>query len=122
MATAVIIGIIIVICIIAVISYVKKLAHGCCGAGGDSEKKIKAKSVDLSEYNYKYIADISGMTCKNCSTRIENRFNKQDGIHAIVSHKDGKAEIYSVCETDEILIRQIIIGLGYTVNAIHKVK
>src|SRR5699024_12299468 len=41
--SAIIILILVLICIYAIKSYTKKLAHGCCGAGGDEEKKIYVK-------------------------------------------------------------------------------
>ena len=121
MGTAIIVAVIIVICIFAVRSYVKKLSHGCCGAGGDDEKKIQTDAVDLSDYNYRYTVSISGMTCKNCSTRIENRFNRLEGVYAVVSHKDGMANIYAMNELTEISIRQVVVGLGYTVNSVGKI-
>ncbi|MDD6991158.1 MAG: hypothetical protein PUI48_04955 [Oscillospiraceae bacterium] len=40
MATGIIIALLIAICITAIKSYLKKLAHGCCGAGGDDEKTV----------------------------------------------------------------------------------
>ena len=120
MGTAVIIAIIVVIGIFAVKSYIKKLAGGCCGAGGDIEKKINAGVIDLSEYPNRYTVDISGMTCKNCSTRIANKFNRLEGVHANVSHKDGRADIFSKEEITELTIRQIVVGLGYTVNSVEK--
>lgn len=120
MATAAIIGLIIVICLFAVRSYIKKLAHGCCGAGGDDEKKLVADSADLTDYKYKCTVTISGMTCKNCSARIENKFNRHDGIHASVNHKNGKAEIRALKPVEDLFIRQIVIGLGYGVISIER--
>ncbi|MBQ3566058.1 MAG: heavy-metal-associated domain-containing protein [Oscillospiraceae bacterium] len=122
MGKALIIGVIIAVCIFAVRSYVKKLSHGCCGAGGDNERKIDTQGVDLSEYSNKYLIVINGMTCKNCSTRIQNRFNRDDGIYASVSHRDGNAQIYSKNPIDELFIRQIVVGLGYSVKSIEKIN
>ena len=53
MATGIIIALLIAICLTAVKSYLKKLAHGCCGAGGDEEKRSKSKH-DLSDCKYRY--------------------------------------------------------------------
>lgn len=41
MGTAIIVAVIIVICVFAVRSYIKKLSHGCCGVGGDDEKNFR---------------------------------------------------------------------------------
>ena len=83
----------IVVCLIAVRTYVKKLAHGCCGVDGDKERKI-AETADLSDCKYRYTVKIGGMSCKNCAAKIENAFNRQ-GIYSQVDFKNGTVEIYS---------------------------
>lgn len=80
MATGIIIGVIIVICFFSVKSYMKKLAHGCCGVGGDNEKTENRKT-DLSECRYKYIVFIDGMSCSKCAARIENGSSKTILMH-----------------------------------------
>ena len=107
----------IVVCFIAVRTYVKKLAHGCCGAGGDKERKI-AETADLSDCKYRYTVKIGGMTCKNCAARIENTFNRQEGIFAQADYKSGIAEISAKEALPEIVVRQRIVGLGYSVEEI----
>lgn len=119
MATGIIIGVIIAVCILAVKSYLKKLAQGCCGSGGDKEKTYKTKP-DMSEYKYKYTVTIDGMSCKNCAARIENSFNRQKGIYSHVDYKSGVAEIYSEASLTEIFLCQRIIGLGYYVERIEE--
>ncbi|MGN1135007.1 MAG: cation transporter [Oscillospiraceae bacterium] len=116
MATAIIIVILIAICITAVKCYMKKLAHGCCGAGGDNEKSDKTKP-NLSDCKYRYTIYIVGMSCKNCAARIENAFSRQ-GIYAQADFKNGTAEIYSQESVAEFTVRQTIIGLGYSVERI----
>ena len=115
MTTVIIISVLIVVCFIAVRTYVKKLAHGCCGAGGDKEQKL-TKTADLAEYKFRYCVKIGGMSCKNCAVRIENAFNRQEGIFARVDFKSGTADIYAKEPLPEIVIRQTVIGLGYSVN------
>ena len=117
MATGIIISVLIVVCFIAVRTYVKKLAHGCCGAGGDKERKI-AETADLSDCKYRYTVKIGGMTCKNCAARIENTFNRQNDVFAQADYKSGIAEIYANEALPEIVIRQRIVGLGYSVEEI----
>ncbi|MGN0595962.1 MAG: hypothetical protein ACI4J1_01345 [Ruminiclostridium sp.] len=119
MATVVIIGVIIAVCILAVKSYMRKLAHGCCGAAGDSEQP-QAHNGDLSGYNYRYIVTIGGMSCKNCAAKIENSFNRQKGTFAQADYKAGVTEIYSEIPVTEISLRQRIIGLGYSVERIEE--
>lgn len=119
MSTAIIIGVIIALCIIALKSYLKKLAHGCCGAGRDDENRSKS-APDLSEYRYRYIVKISGMFCKNCAVRIENALKRQ-GSFARADHKNGTAEIYSKAVISEFTVRRTIVGLGYSVEEITEI-
>ena len=117
MITAIIIVLLVVVCFIAVRTYVKKLVHGCCGAGGDKERKL-TKTADLAEYKYHYSVKIGGMSCKNCAVRIENAFNRQEGIFARVNFKSGSAEVSAKEPLSEIVIRQTVVGLGYSVEEI----
>lgn len=55
MTAGIIISVLVVVCFIAVRSYVKKLAHGCCGGGGDKEQKL-TKTTDLSEFRFRVIS------------------------------------------------------------------
>ena len=118
MATGIIIGIIIVICIFSVKSYMKKLTHGCCGAGGDNEKS-DVRNPDLSGFKYRYIVKIGGMFCKNCAARIEKVFNRE-GIHVQVDFINGTAQFFSETPVSETVLRQKIIGLGYSVERIEE--
>lgn len=119
MATAIIIVLLVAACFFAVWSYVKKLSRGCCGAGGDKENKV-AKTADLAEYKYHYSVKIGGMSCKNCAVRIENAFNRQEGIFARVDFKSGAADISAKEPLPEIVIRQTVVGLGYSVREIRQ--
>lgn len=119
MATAIIIAVIIGICVISLKSYLKKLSHGCCGAGGDDEK-ISEIDFDISKCKYKYTVKIGGMTCKNCSARIENALNKKQGIYAKIDFKSGIGEIFSEAPVPEFIVRQTVIGLGYSIERIEE--
>lgn len=114
MSTAIILAVIIAICFFAVKKYIKNLKHGCCGAGGDSEKR-QTPALNTSEYKYHYTIKISGMKCSGCAIKIENAFIRQ-GMAAQVNHKTGIAEIFAGEPVSELIIRQTIIGLGYSVD------
>ncbi|MGN1108229.1 MAG: heavy-metal-associated domain-containing protein [Oscillospiraceae bacterium] len=107
----------VVVCAIAVRSYAKKLSRGCCGAVGYKERKI-TKTADLAEYKFRYSVKIGGMSCKNCAVCIENAFNRQEGISARVDFKSGTAEVSAKEPLPEIVIRQTVIGRGYSVEEI----
>ena len=119
MATAIIIILLISVCIFSIKSYMKKLAHGCCGTGGDDEKASETKA-DISEYKYKYKFKIGGMSCKNFAAKIENTFGRKDGLYAKADFKNGTAEIYSNADVSEFTIRQTVVGLGYSVEDIEQ--
>ena len=52
MSTAIIVAVLIVIAVIAIRSYAKKLTSGCCGAEIEHVKKIKVEDKDVSHYPY----------------------------------------------------------------------
>lgn len=116
-ATVIIILILLVICIFAVRSFILKTTRGCCGSAADTVKRIE-KSADGMPYLC--VVEIGGMTCRNCSARIENTFNRMEGYAVEVSLKDGTARIHTSAEPSELEIRRIICGLGYTVGEIIK--
>lgn len=112
MGNAIIVAIIIVICFIGVRGAVKRVQHGCCGAGGDTVKKVKAQDQDISHYNYTYLAQVNGMTCSNCKRAVENAFNANGCIaEANVSRKN--VLIHSKEPMESATIRQTIWHSGY---------
>lgn len=114
--TILIIAVLAVICVIAVLSIIKRANKGCCGAGGgDIEERIKK---DTSGFTHRYSVKIGGMHCEKCSSRIAAAFNRQDGVYAEVSWKDGKALLLSKDPLPELVIRKTVMGLDYTVEAI----
>lgn len=116
MATAVICVIIVLICILGVRSYVKKLSHGCCGGSTDTVKCQKPEDTDLSHYPYSYEMEIDGMTCKNCAARIENAFNSRGGYYAVVNLGKKTGTIHAKEETPETELRRIVAKCGYSVR------
>lgn len=116
MATAIIIVILVLICIFSVKSYLKKLRGGCCGAGGDGpEKKMKVADRNEANYPYRSVAQIDGMVCGNCATRVENALNSMDGIWAKVDLSRKQATILSKTPLDEQTVRSAVRKQGYTV-------
>ena len=65
----VIFGIILIAFAVLVIkSYAKKLAAGCCGAGGDTAKKVKVADKNKAHYPYAATLTVDGMMCAACET------------------------------------------------------
>lgn len=122
MATAIIIIALIVIVIFSVKSYMKKLSSGCCGAGGDTVKKIKPSDSNINSYPCLKRAHIGGMTCKNCAIRVENAFNSREGFMAKVDFSKKTADIYMKNPADSSIIEDIVRRAGYDVSSIETIK
>lgn len=110
LATAMIAAVILLLCVFAAVRYVKKLSKGCCGTAADEVKRIKAEGSDFTHH---YTAEVKGMSCGKCALRVQNAFNKQGGISAEVSLREGLARIASEKPLPELIIRKTIADLGY---------
>lgn len=121
MTTAIIIIALIVIAVLAVKSYTKKLAKGCCGGGKDNEIRMGSQ-INKSDCPYCYKIVIGGMKCANCSVRIENSFNRQSGVSAEVSLDDKTATVCSMSPISELMLRKTVIDLGYSVEGVANVS
>lgn len=113
MGTGFVCAILIIICFIAVRSYMKKLAHGCCGSNGDSIKKVKVKDREKSHYRYKKQVQIDGMMCQNCSNRIENAFHTLEGYYAKVDLSKGQLTLLCKQDISDEKIKRIVKKAGY---------
>lgn len=119
MATAIILLVLIVVCVVGIKSYSKKLAHGCCGAGGDVEEKIKVQDQDPSHYPNSTTVQIEGMTCSHCKQRVENAFNAEEGVWAQVDLGQGTALVRSKSPLEERALCKLVSRAGYRVTAIN---
>lgn len=122
MANVIIILLLVVICIYAVRSYMKKLASGCCGAGGDAEKKIKVADKNPDHYPHCVTIDIDGMTCGHCKLRVENALNAEEGVWAKVNLEAKNALVYMKNAISEDELCRIIGRAGYVVTAVRTEK
>ncbi len=118
MVTAIICVVLGIICIIAVRTYAKNLAHGCCGGDGDSVKKIGSADSDKSHYPYEKLVKIEGMTCKNCAARVENAFHKLDGTCANVNLGKQQLTLLTKDEISDAEIKRIVAETGYLAKEI----
>lgn len=115
MANVIIVVILIFICVFAVISYSKKLSQGCCGAGGDKEKKIRIKDKNVSNYPYYVKIGIEGMTCNHCKMRVENALNSNEGVWAEVDLSKKSAFVRMKKRLSDEELCGIITKAGYAV-------
>lgn len=112
MATAVIIGILIVACYLGLRSSVKhfKGQGGCCGGG--SVPKSKKKKVQA--VNSKVIF-IEGMHCDNCKNSVERNINEIEGASAKVNLKKKQALVEMDREIPEEVLIQAVEKAGFEV-------
>ena len=109
----VIFGIILIAFAVLVIkSYAKKLAAGCCGAGGDTTKKVKVADKNKAHYPYAATLTVDGMMCAACETRVENALNAIDGVWAKASSGAGRVDVLMKAPVDEDTLRKTINDLG----------
>lgn len=120
MTNAIIIVALVVILIFGVKSYAKKLAHGCCGAGGDDVKKPRVKDKDPANYPYSVHLDVSGMTCSHCAARVESALDSLSGVWAQADYKAGTALVRMKTPVEDDQMRRVVAQAGYEVTGIRR--
>lgn len=106
----------IVFVVFVVKSYAKKINSGCCGGGGDAEKKIKVADKNKSHYPYSAVLTVDGMMCSGCETKVENALNVIDGVWAKANASSGKVDVLMKKPVDENVLRKAVNDIGvYTV-------
>lgn len=116
MDVAIVLLIVAAIGVYSVKKYRNNMKYGCCSSGGYQEKKKPVADRNTDHYPYLKTLTIEGMTCKNCSTRVENCLNKEEGIWAQVNLKKQTAVVRMKTERTEEELAQIVKRAGYTVT------
>lgn len=98
--------------------YRDNMKYGCCSSGGYKEKKKPVADQNALHYPYTRTLKIEGMTCKNCSIRVENQLNREEGIWAKVDLKKQTAQVRMKTEKTEKELTDIVRRAGYTVTDI----
>ena len=122
MGTAIIIGILAVIVVIAVISSVKHMKGegGCCGGGGSEPKQKKKKLA--GEVIATKIIRIEGMHCENCKNTVEKYINQIDGASAQVNLKKNIAVVQLDRPVEDTDLRTAVARAGFTVVGIEQME
>ena len=81
---------------------------------------IKVKKKKLANVKETLVISIDGMTCKNCSMRIQNKLNEMDNVSADVSLHKKQAVVEIEDGVSQEDINSAIERLGYTVTNIDK--
>lgn len=116
MDTVIVLLIIAAIGVYSVKKYRDNMRYGCCSGGGYKEKKKSVADKNTEHYPYTSTLVIEGMTCKNCSTRVENYLNKEEGIWAQVDLKQNTALVRMKTQRTEEELAGIVKRAGYTVT------
>ena len=100
----------------AVWGTVRRIRHGssCCGEHDAAPKKIRVSDTNKSHYYFVYELSVDGMHCANCARRIENAFNRNDGLWARADISQKRVELRSKRELSEDQCRSIVTEAGYT--------
>lgn len=119
MVTYVLVGIIFLIVILSLRSFIEKLRFGCCGGTVEkSTKKPKLSKKDLSEYQISKTMYIEGMTCGNCANHVENSLNSLEKVYAKVNLKKNLAVIKMKSDISEEILKNAVNKAGYSVKYI----
>ena len=86
----------------------------CCGSRETVEPKIKPKDRNKSHYPYHYQASIDGMVCSNCARRVENAFQKNDGILARVDLSGKLSDVRSKRPLSRQDVAAMLNGTSYS--------
>ncbi len=119
MATYILSGIILLIIVFSVRSFIEKLRFGCCG--GTIEKNTKRKKInkkELSEYQISKTIYIEGMTCGNCANHVENAINSLENVYAKVDLKKNLANVRMKVDISEEILKGAISKAGYSAKYI----
>lgn len=83
---------------------------------GDN-KENQARRQTKSHYPHTYKLEIEGMTCSNCSTRIENAFNTREGFYARADSGKQIVTLHTKHPLTESEAREIVKKAGYRVTS-----
>lgn len=119
MGTAVICGIIIILCYIGIKSTMKRVKSGCCSGGSEKIKSVKVTDKNENNYKYKYDIEVDGLVCDNCRKRLENAFNTNEGMYAKVDLQKKVARLNAKQSISEEQIKDIVASSGYFIKSIH---
>lgn len=120
MGTAVVILILLFILAVAIKSICHRIIHGsaCCGERDALPKKIQVKDKNKSHYKYKYILNVDGMHCSNCTRHVENTLNSVEGIWAKANLEKKEVTVLSKNIRENSELEKIVAHAGYTVLSV----
>lgn len=121
---AVIVAALIVFGVLVVRGYLKRLARGCCGGGGDAPvKRAKVSDKNKAHYPYQVLLTVDGMVCGGCAARIENALQELSGVWAKADAGKGQVYVRMKQPLELQVLRNTVNQIGpYTVLEITEVS
>lgn len=120
-STFVILLVLAAVAVVAVRSYRKKLSGGCCGGDGETVKRVRVADRNAAHYAFHRRVGVDGMVCANCARRVENAFNRREGVYARVDGAQHCAYVHSKEPLADAEIRRIVSEAGYSALTIEEV-
>ena len=111
--TCLLIAVLIIAAFIVLRTKIKRIGikRTCCGGHKKEERKEKAlKEKPIAEITVR----IPDLCCEDCAIRVENAFNRMDGISAKACHHEKRAVLLLSKELTETEIRAVISACGFT--------
>ncbi len=124
MSTYITIVILIILSVLAIYGYVRRLLRGdsCCTTGEPPVKKVRVADRDISHYPYAAELSISGMTCARCALRVENSLNSIQGVWAQVDLGKRTAVVRGKQALDDDNLSRAVHQSGYLVTQIKNIR
>lgn len=121
--TAALCAALVVVAVLGVRSYVKKLKGGCCGGGVEPQiKKVRVRDKNRAHYPYVVCMNVDGMSCTNCARRLENALMALDGVWAEADFHSGKVDVRMKKRIADEQLQKRVADTGYTVLGIKEGK
>ncbi|MBR4224007.1 MAG: hypothetical protein IKR73_04275 [Oscillospiraceae bacterium] len=112
--------VILVIAGVLLIGYLiyQKAVHGgsCCGEHEPTATKTGPADRDITNYRYRYTAEIEGMVCSRCVRNVENAFDAVDGIYAKAGAGTKTVMLYSKRRLSRKEAAAMLSGTSYTLT------
>ena len=115
------IAVLIIVAFIVLRMKIKRIGikRTCCGGHKKEERKEK---VLEEKPIFEVTVRIDDLCCEDCAIRVENAFNRVDGVSAKACHKEKRAVLLLAKEIDETEICSVVSGCGFAVTEVQMKK
>ena len=102
--------------VVAAWSIKRRIRRGssCCGSQEGLVKKARDGRANKAEYPFVYQAEVDGMHCANCATRVENALFKSGERWAEADLSKRELMLYAKAKQDRRDAFRTIADAGYT--------